>query len=113
MVHLPVYSIFPLFLFPLFLTENSILTLSTVTGMESVNSLLAVVAGLCDSFDCSERCGEAGSGAEECWGALPLERCLSFHQALLAIGTGHVQRRGADDGQCFSSWGHREDRADP
>lgn len=78
-----------------------------------VNSLLAVVAGFCDSLDCSERCGEAGSGAEECWGALPLERCLSFHQALLAIGTGHVQRRGADDGQCFSSWGHREDRADP
>lgn len=57
-----------------------------------LNSLLAVVADLSDSFDCRERCGEADGGAEECWGALPLESRLSFHQALLAVGTGHVRR---------------------
>ena len=73
------------------------------------------MADLRDSFGCGERRGEAGGGAEEGGGTLPLESCLSFDQARLAVGAGHVQGGGVDDGQrlSFSSWGHREDRSDP
>lgn len=60
-------------------------------AMTVMNSLLAAVAHLSDSFTRGERRGEAGGGAEECRGALPLESRLSFHQALLAVGTGHLQ----------------------
>lgn len=75
---------------------------------------MAVEADL-DTFACADRRGEAGGGAEQCWGALPLERRLPFHQALLAVGAGHVQGRRLDSGRrlCFGSWSNRVDGSDP
>ena len=79
------------------------------------NSLLAVVAHLGAAFDGGERRGEAGGGAEQRRGAFPLESRLPFQEALLAVGAGHVQRRGAEAllRLRLSAWIHREHRPDP
>lgn len=69
------------------------------------------MADLSDSFDSGERRSEADGGAEECRTALPLVSRLSLHQALLAVGTGHEQRRRVHVGKRlrFSRRSYRED----
>lgn len=51
-------------------------------------------------------CGEAGGGAEEVWGALPLKSRLSFHQDLLAVGAGYAYG-GGDEGRHGGGLGRR------